>query len=75
VRDQHGSESSQKEKKMKYLLVTTIEMSRGPKETSHGPFTSRMAVESAAIAAIATARFDRVTIETVEVEKDKEDKD
>ena len=61
---------------MKYLLVTTIEMSRGPKETSHGPFTSRTAVESAAIAAIATARFDRVTIvETVEVEKDKEDKD
>jgi len=53
---------------MRYFLVTTVEMSRGPKKTYHGPFSTRTTAESAAIAAITTARYDQVTIET---EKDK----
>ena len=56
---------------MKYFLVTAINMSRGPKKTSHGPFTSRTTVERAAVAAITTGRYDQVTVETVKDEKAK----
>ena len=60
---------------MQYFLVTAINMSRGPKKTYHGPFVSRTTVESAAIAALSTAKYDQVTIEKDKEDKDKEDED
>ena len=55
---------------MRYFLVTELHTSQLPGKTYHGPFSSRKAAESAAIAALATALFSHV-----QVEEDKKDEE
>jgi len=60
---------------MKYFLVTARRASHGAEKIYHGPFSSRKAAESAAIAALGSAMFAQIQIEEDGKEKDKEDED
>ena len=60
---------------MKYFLVTARHASHGAGKVHHGPFSSRKAAESAAIAALSSAVFGQVAIEKDERDEDEEDED
>ena len=60
---------------MKFFLVTTPLTSYVPGKTYHGPFSTRAAVESAAIAALSTSKFGQVQIEEDKDEEEEEEEE
>ena len=60
---------------MRYFLVTARHASHGAEKIYHGPFSSRAAVERAAITALSTSKFAQIQIEEDGKEKGKEDED
>jgi len=60
---------------MRYFLVTAAHMGHGAEKVRHGPFSSRKATESAAIAALSTSKFARIEIEEDKEDEEDEDKE